>query len=98
MSGESRSDTESGIYEELRPLFYPRSVAVVGVSQDAWKPGSTMLRALVRFGFPGRLYPVGSRGGEMMELEVRPSIAALPEVVDLAFLFVPAPALPSVVR
>ena len=86
------------IYEDLRPLFYPRSVAVVGVSQDSWKPGSTMLRALGGFGFPGRLFPVGSRGGELMGLEVRPSIAALPEVVDLALLFVPAQALPSVVR
>ena len=73
-------------------------MAVVGVSQDAWKPGSSMLRALLRFGFPGRLYPVSSRGGELMGLEVHPSIASLPEAVDLAFLFVPAPALPAVVR
>ncbi|MCL5736489.1 MAG: CoA-binding protein [Actinobacteria bacterium] len=86
------------IYEQLRPLFYPKSVAVVGVSQDAWKPGTTMLRALQRFGFQGALYPISNRGGELMGLQVFPSIAALPEAVDLAFLFVPAPALPSVVR
>jgi acyl-CoA synthetase (NDP forming) len=86
------------IYEQLRPLFYPRSVAVVGVSQDTWKPGSSMLRALLRFGFQGRLYPISARGGELMGLEVYPSVASLPEAVDLAFLFVPAQALPSVVR
>lgn len=98
MSEETEGPAEPGIYEELRPLFYPRSVAVVGVSQDAWKPGSSMLRALMRFGFPGRLYPVGSRGGELMGLEVHQSIASLPEAVDLAFLFVPAHVLPAVVR
>jgi len=98
MSEEGRSPVAPGIYEELRPLFYPRSVAVVGVSQDMWKPGSSMLRALLHFGFPGRLYPVGSRGGELLGLEVHQSIASLPESVDLAFLFVPAPALPPVVR
>ena len=65
------ADTKAGdepraaqdIYEQLRPLFYPRSVAVVGVSQDTWKPGSSMLRALLRFGFQGRLYPISARGG-----------------------------------
>ena len=94
----TESATEPAIYEELRPLFYPRSVAVVGVSKDAWKPGSSMLRALIRFGYAGRLYPVGGRGGELMGLEVHPSVTSLPEVVDLAFLFVPAQAVPSVVR
>jgi acyl-CoA synthetase (NDP forming) len=98
MSKETGPAAELGIYDELRPLFYPDSVAVVGVSQDAWKPGSSMLRALLRFGFPGRLYPVSNRGGVLMGLDVYQSIASLPEAVDLAFLFVPAPALPSVVR
>ncbi|MFH0915408.1 MAG: CoA-binding protein [bacterium] len=98
MGEEGKKAAELGIYEELRPLFYPRSVAVVGVSQDAWKPGSSMFRALLRFGFAGRLYPVGARGGELMGMEVHTSVASLPEAVDLAFLFVPAQALPSVVR
>ena len=57
-----------------------------------------MLRALLRFGFEGPLYPVSSRGGELMGLKVYPSIAALPEAVDLAFLFVPTEALIPVVR
>jgi acyl-CoA synthetase (NDP forming) len=98
MSQESRCAAEPGIYEELRPLFYPSSVAVVGVSQEPWKPGTSMLNALLRFGFAGRLYPVGSRGGELMGLEVHQSVSTLPQAVDLAFLFVPAPAVPTVVR
>jgi acetyltransferase len=88
----------TSIYAQLQPLFFPRSAAVVGVSQDTWKPGSSMLRALIRFGFSGPLYPVSSRGGELMGLKVYPSIAELPEAVDLAFLFVPTEALIPVVR
>jgi len=95
---EQSPGAEPDILEQLRPLFYPQSVAVVGVSQDTWKPGSTMLRALLRFGFSGRLYPISARGGDLMGLEVYPSVESLPETVDLAFLFVPAQALPSVVR
>jgi acetate---CoA ligase (ADP-forming) subunit alpha len=88
----------TAIYEQLQPIFFPRSAAVVGVSQDTWKPGSSMLRALLRFGFAGPLYPVGSRGGQLMGLQVYPSIESLPEAVDLALLFVPTQALVDVVR
>ncbi len=95
---KSTDVAQPGIYEELRPLFFPSSVAVVGVSQDTWKPGTSMLRALLHFGFPGRLYPISARGGQLMGLEVYPSVASLPEAADLAFLFVPAQTLPSVVR
>ena len=95
---QSTDGFEEDILEQLRPLFYPRSVAVVGVSQDSWKPGTTMLRALLRFGFPGQLYAISGRGGELMGLAVHPSVESLPETVDLALLFVPAQALPSVVR
>jgi acyl-CoA synthetase (NDP forming) len=86
------------IYEELRPLFFPRSAAVVGVSQDTWKPGSSMLRALIRFGFSGPLYPVSGRGGQLMGLDVHLSIASLPEAPETVFLFVPTEALIGVVR
>jgi acetyltransferase len=86
------------IYEQLQPLFFPRSAAVVGVSRDAWKPGSSMLRALLRFGFTGSIYPVGSKGGQLMGMDVYPSVTALPEAVDVAFLFVPTEALIPVVR
>lgn len=88
----------TGIYDQLQPIFAPRSAAVVGVSQDLWKPGSSMLRALVKFGFGGPLFPVSSRGGEVMGLKAYPSVDSLPEAVDVAFLFVPTEALIDVVR
>ncbi len=92
------SKTEPDIYQELRPLFAPRSVAVLGVSQDTWKPGTTMLRALQRFGFEGPLYAIGGRGEELLGLKVYRSIGEVPGDVELAFLFVPAATLPGVVR
>jgi len=87
----------TGIYAQLQPIFFPASATVVGVSQDTWKPGSSMLRALLRFGFPGRLYPVSSKGGELMGLPVYPSVDSLPEAPDVAFLFVPTQSLVDIV-
>jgi acyl-CoA synthetase (NDP forming) len=86
------------IYDELRPLFYPRSVAVIGVSQDSWKPGTTMLRSLLGFGFSGPIYPVGATEFEMQGIKVYPSLLAAPGPVDLALCFVPARTLSGTLR
>jgi acyl-CoA synthetase (NDP forming) len=88
----------TGIYEQLEPLFHPRSIAVVGVSQDLWKSGSVMVRALQRFGFSGPIFAVGSRGGSLLGLEVHRSLLDVPGQVDLALLFVPVGAMLQTLR
>jgi acyl-CoA synthetase (NDP forming) len=85
-------------HEQLKPLFYPRSVAVLGASSHPLKFGFQYLRALQDFGFPGRLYPVNPELKEVLGLKVYPSVAALPEPVDLATVSVPAPAVPAALR
>lgn len=88
----------SSILERFQPLLAPSSIAVVGVSQDIWKPGSETVCSLQGFGYPGVIYAVGRSGGEVLGLPVYRSIADLPEAADLALLFGPAPAVPSAVR
>jgi len=86
------------ILEELRPFFYPESIAVVGVSQDPTKLGSAMLRALRKFGFRGKIYPVGQRITELYGLPVFPSISAIPEKVDLVRIYISAQHVLNVVQ
>lgn len=86
------------IYEQLRPLFFARSIAVVGVSRDLWKTGTTMLRSLQRFGFAGPLYPIGRGGGQLLGLDVYQSVLDVPGPVDLACLFIPAVAMVGTLR
>ncbi len=90
-------DGDISMAEQLQPLFFPRSVAVVGVSKDPWKPGTVMLRTLKRFGFPGPIYAVSSRGGELLGIPVYQTVSALPEAVDLAFVYARR-AVPAAVR
>lgn len=97
MTGPVRG-VSPGILSELRPFFYPRSIAVVGVSQDTTKFGSRLCRAIQRFGFRGPLYPVSNRGSEFFGLPVYPSIAAIPGPVDLVCICVPAPFVADTVR
>jgi acyl-CoA synthetase (NDP forming) len=83
---------------ELRPLFYPRTMAVAGVSRDKAKFGTVFLRALLDFGFKGKIYPVHPEGGEILGLKAYPSVRDIAEPVDLAAIMVPAPLVPVVLE
>ena len=71
---------------DLTPLFAPRSVAVVGASDDPLKWGGSLLRNLIAGGFAGPIYPVNGRGGTVQGLLAFSSIAELPEAPDLALV------------
>lgn len=72
-------------------LFHPRSVAIIGVSvlEDSWV-NKNFLRALLDFGFPGPIYPVNPRGGEIMGIKVYLSLKDIQGPVDYALCAVPA--------
>lgn len=76
----------------LDALFAPRSIALVGASDDAARIGGRPLRYLKGSGYQGRVYPVNPRRETVQGEQAWPSIAALPEVPDLALLAVPAAA------
>jgi acyl-CoA synthetase (NDP forming) len=83
--------------ETLRPLFEPRSVAVVGVSRSG-KQGAIFLMGLLDPGFQGKVYVVNPAASEIMGVRSYPSISALPERPDLAVLVLPAEPAIEVVR
>ncbi len=80
----------SPLAASLDKLFAPASVAVVGASQREESIGQRVIRNLVRFGFPGPVYPVHPANAEVAGLECYPSLAALPGKVDAVFIGLPA--------
>lgn len=72
----------------LDAVLAPRSVAVVGASDDITKWGGSALRNLLDGGYEGAVYPVNPRGGVYFGLPVYASVADLPEAPDLALLAV----------
>jgi acyl-CoA synthetase (NDP forming) len=95
---DMNSKSDSNIMIELKPFFYPRSIAVVGVSKNPAGVGTCMVRALRRFGFKGDIYPVNPKMTELMGLQVYPSISDIPGEVDFARLYVPAVAALDIIR
>ncbi len=79
-------------------LFKPRSVAVIGASADASKTSGRPIAYLQQHGFAGAIYPVNPRVSEIKGLTCYPSIAALPEVPDVAMLLLGADRAEGAVR
>jgi acyl-CoA synthetase (NDP forming) len=83
---------------DLKVLFEPRSVALIGASADPLSISARPLRLLRQHGYAGALFPVNPKYQELQGLRVYPSIGAVPGVVDLALVIVPAPAVARVLQ
>lgn len=56
------------------------------------------LDALLRYDFPGKVYPVNPKGGEVSGLKIYSSLAEIPEPVDYVISCLPAPLVPELIR
>ena len=83
---------------DLRFLLSPRSIAIVGVSDDPKTIRGRLLHVLLKRGFAGPVYPVSRTLAQVQGVRTYPSISELPERVDLAVLCTPANAVPEVLH
>ena len=74
--------------EDLQSLFSPRSVALVGIPRS-FKIGTLFLMGLQDQGFPGPIYPVNPHAAEIEGLRSYPSIADVPDPLDMVIVMVP---------
>ena len=82
--------SKTGILEELRPFFYPRSIAFVGASSQIGKWGHMLFTITASGGFGGDIYLVNPKGGRIAERTVFKSVVDIPGEVDLAVVTIPA--------
>src|SRR3989442_10557978 len=73
-------------------LFSPRSVAIIGQSDDATKTAGRPLKFLRRIGYAGRIYPVNPRRETVLGERAWPALAALPEPPEHAYIVTPTEA------
>jgi acetate---CoA ligase (ADP-forming) len=83
---------------DLSPLFRPAGVALIGASADASHIRGRITAQLMKCGYPGRIFAVHPKGGEIMGLKAYASISAVPERVDLALIAIPAAAVAGVLE
>src|SRR5271157_1197915 len=82
----------------LDSIFSPKVVAVIGATENKGSVGRTVFQNMGRGGFGGTVYPVNPKRSSVLCVKAYPSIAAVPEKVDLAVLTTPAVTAPGIIR
>lgn len=77
-------------FASLDPLVRPRSVAVIGASDEPARIGGRPIAYMKSQGFAGAIYPVNPKRPTVQGLQAYPSVDALPEAPDVAIIAVPA--------
>ncbi len=81
----------------MKELFYPKHVAVVGVSKNPSKVGHVIFANMVKMGFSGHVYPVNPKYKEVLGHKCYPSVEDVPKV-DVVVIAVPAGFVPDIIR
>jgi acyl-CoA synthetase (NDP forming) len=85
-------------FADVSRLLAPRSVAVIGASDQPGNIGGAAVRFFSKFASPCAVYPVNRGRDSVAGLPCFPSVAELPAPADLAILAVPAAAVAGVLR
>ncbi|MBI2831159.1 MAG: CoA-binding protein [Chloroflexi bacterium] len=82
----------------LDSFFYPKSVAVVGATNNSRTISYNLLGNLVRLKFDGKMYPVNPNAAEVMGIKAYPSVTSIEETPEMVVIAIPAARTIQVVR
>ena len=74
----------------LTPFFEPQGIVLFGASAKPTSLGFGVARNLVQSGYLGAIHFVNPKGGMLWERALHPTLATVPDPVDLAVLLIPA--------
>ena len=82
----------------LEAIFRPRSVAVIGASNNPGKLGFHVMKSLTHGRYPGKIFPVNPGKGEIFGMKTFPFLSHAPGEVDLAIIVLPAEQVPKTIK
>ncbi len=84
--------------QRLDALFHARTVAVIGAKDTPGSVGRTIMVNLTEGFFSGTIYPINPKRDQVLGIKSYPTVAAVPESIDLAIIVTPAPTVPKLVE
>ena len=85
-------------YSNLEPLFRPKSIAIIGATEDPKRVAGLPLKYAIDHGYKGKLFPVNPNRDTVLGLKCYPSVLDIPEEVDAAVIVVPAGVVPDMIE
>ncbi|MGB8943792.1 MAG: acetate--CoA ligase family protein [Streptomyces sp.] len=87
---QRRRYTREEMLTSMRRLMEPRSVAVIGASNEQGKIGNSVMRNLIDGGFSGEIHPVNPKADDILGRKAYKSVTDVPGEVDVAVFAIPA--------
>lgn len=81
---------------EVGSVLAPSSVAIVGASNTAGKPGHALTKNVLENGFDGDVYPINPEADEVLGETAYASVGDVPGTVDTVLFAVPAPVIKDI--
>ncbi|MBW2369492.1 MAG: CoA-binding protein, partial [Deltaproteobacteria bacterium] len=85
-------------YPNLETLFRPRSIAIIGASDDVMKVAGLPLKFALDHKYKGKLYPVNHKRETVQGLKAYAGVKDIPDDVDAAVIVIPAAAVAKAVQ
>jgi acyl-CoA synthetase (NDP forming) len=82
----------------LRAALNPRSVAIIGASENTQKFGGRVMKFLVKHGFTGTVIPINPTASTILGFRAYARIDDAPGPIDVALLAVPGPQITGAVE
>lgn len=82
--------SQSAAYASMKPVFAPRSIAVIGASRRPGQLGREVVHNLRASGFTGALYVINPNASEIDGVRAYASLRDIGEPIDMAIIAVPA--------
>ena len=83
--------------EHLETFFKGQSVALVGASATPGRVGYFVLDSLVNYDYAGKVYPINPGRNEILGTKCYPTLAAVPDKVDVVVVAVALAAVPGLI-
>ena len=92
------NDTQTRRTLDLSPVLAPRSIAVIGASENVRLINGQAINYMRQRGYQGKVYPVHPRHKEVQGLPCYPDLKSLPGPVDTALVVVAGRNVPGVLE
>ena len=82
----------------LDALFKPRSIAIIGASNNPLSIGHIVLQNLVDHNYKGPIYPINPKSKVIKSFKTYPSIGEVPDEIDLVNISIKNTLVPSIIE
>jgi len=81
---------EADVLKSMTRIMQPKSLAVIGASDETGKIGNSVMKNLINGGYQGTIYPIHPKAEEIMGRKAYKSVKDVPGEIDTAVFAIPA--------